>query len=249
MYVEINGVTIRSLGDSAIILQIGNEVNLENHQKVVNIVDLMEAEPFKGFIEAVPGYNNLTVYYDPVTVLNRYKEQNDKTSFEIVSELMIDYVNKTQNSSTTKNRLIEIPVVYGEEFGPDLEFVAKYNDITPEEVIQFHTEKDYLVYMIGFAPGFPYLASVNKRIATPRKKTPRPKIPAGAVGIAGEQTGMYPLESPGGWQIIGQTPIDLFTPESSPPTLLQTGDKVRFIPISKEEYLLYKEQKNEHKNT
>lgn len=249
MLVEQNGFEIRSLGDSALIMQVGNDINEKTHQRIVNIINLMEAEPFEGFIEAVPGYNNITVYYDPITVLFHYKHNENKTSFNFVSDILFDYVNRTKNKAAAKSRLIEIPVIYGDEFGPDLEYVAKYNNITPEKVIELHTEKDYLVYMIGFAPGFPYLAGIHKSIATPRKKKPRPKIPAGSVGIAGEQTGMYPLDSPGGWQIIGQTPIDLFTPESSTPTLLQSGDQVRFIPITKDEYLAYKEKNYERQNS
>lgn len=245
MIVEKDGITIRALGDSALVVQLDNEINVQTHQKIVTIIDLMEAEPFNGFIEAVPGYNNLTVFYDPITVL-LHEQKTNQTAFHFVSSYMLNYVNKTKSKSSINHRLIEIPVLYGEEFGPDLEYVAKYNNITPEKVIELHTEKDYLVYMIGFAPGFPYLADVHKNISTPRKEKPRPKIPAGSVGIAGEQTGMYPLESPGGWQIIGQTPIELFTPEQSPPTLLQSGDKIRFIPITEDEYEAYKEKNNEH---
>ncbi|MBO1911088.1 5-oxoprolinase subunit PxpB, partial [Microvirga sp. 3-52] len=116
--------------------------------------------------------------------------------------------------------------------GPDLEYVAKSNNLSIEEVIQIHSENEYLVYMIGFAPGFPFLGGMDKRIATPRKETPRLTIPSGSVGIAGKQTGVYPLETPGGWQIIGRTPLDLFLPDMSPPTLLEAGDKIRFMPVS-----------------
>lgn len=234
--------TVHSLGDSALVIQLDKGISSTIHNKIVNIVDLLETEPFEGFIEAVPGYNNVTVFYDPFTVRMKNQKSRDKTAFKMVSAFMLNYVKKSEDKLSTKKNLVEIPVIYGERFGPDLEYVAKYNDITPEEVIELHTKKDYLVYMIGFAPGFPYLADIDKKIATPRKEKPRPRIPAGSVGIAGEQTGMYPLETPGGWQVIGQTPVELFTPKSSPPTLLKAGDEIRFVPITEEEYLSYKEK-------
>jgi len=240
---EQQSVDIRPLGDSALVIQLESEINSVTHNKVINIVNLLENDPFDGFIEAVPGYNNVTVFYDPVTIHRNNQQHSYQTSFEKASASMKYYIEKLKKQESVKKRLVEIPVLYGERFGPDLEYVAKYNDITPDKVIELHTKKDYLVYMIGFAPGFPYLGEVDKKIATPRKSKPRLRIPAGSVGIAGEQTGMYPLESPGGWQVIGQTPVDLFTPQSSPPTLLKYGDEIRFIPITEAEYVSYKEKK------
>lgn len=137
--------------------------------------------------------------------------------------------------------VIEIPVCYGEEFGPDLEFVANHNGLTPEEVIRIHSSAEYLVYMVGFAPGFPYLGGMPEAIAAPRRPSPRLAIPAGSVGIAGKQTGVYPIETPGGWQIIGRTPIALFVPDSNPPTILASGDRICFRPISRQEYMERKE--------
>lgn len=242
MIMEQQSVHIRLLGDSAIVIQLGEDINRAMHNKIVNIIELLETEPFEGFIEAVPAYNNITVFYDPVTVYLNNKSSNE-TAFEKVTAFMMNYIKKAKNKLSTKKRLVEIPVMYGEKFGPDLNYVAKFNNITPEKVIELHTKKDYLVYMIGFAPGFPYLADLDNRIATPRKEKPRLSIPAGSIGIAGEQTGMYPLETPGGWQVIGRTPVDLFTPKSFPPTLLKSGDEIRFIPITENEYLSYKEKK------
>lgn len=241
MFLEQQGIYIRSLGDSALVIQLGEEINTFIHNKIMNIVVLLETRPFAGFIEAVPGYNNITVYYDPVAVHFHNQNNFKETAFEKVSASMMDYVKKSENKSSVNKRKVNIPVMYGERFGPDLEYVAKFNNITPEKVIELHTKKDYLVYMLGFAPGFPYLADLDKKIATPRKTKPRPSIPTGSVGIAGEQTGMYPLESPGGWQVIGQTPVNLFTPKSSPPTLLKPGDEIRFVPMTEDEYLSYKE--------
>lgn len=243
MNVIENDIAIHSLGDSAMVVQLGEGINPMIHHKIINIVDLLEAHPFEGFIESIPGYNNLTVHYDPFEVQQHHHQPNTlQTSFDIVSSLMRHYVKKAETRSSIKNNLVEIPVLYGGEYGPDLEYVADFNQITPDEVIELHTKKDYLVYMIGFAPGFPYLGNIDKKIAAPRKKKPSQNISAGSVGIAGEQTGIYSLHSPGGWQIIGQTPVELFKPASSPPTLLKPGDEIRFIPITKEEFIDYKEQ-------
>lgn len=245
MKVKKGEVYIRPLGDSALVIQLGDEISSTLHNKIINLVHIIEQESFKGFIEVVPGYNNVTVFYDPVTIRLNNKRNKEKTAFDIVSALIMNNVKKIETKSAVKKRLIEIPVLYGDHCGPDLKYVAEFNGITMEKVIELHTKQDYLVYMIGFAPGFPYLGDVDKKIATPRKEKPSPKIPAGSVGIAGEQTGIYSLDSPGGWQVIGQTPVDLFNPKSSPPTLLESGDEIRFIPITQEEYQLYKEKNND----
>jgi inhibitor of KinA len=147
--------------------------------------------------------------------------------------------SKLENEQTEKelaHRTVSIPVCYGGEYGPDLEYVARHHNLTPEEVISIHSEGEYLAYMIGFAPGFPFLGGLSEKIATPRRPSPRTSIPAGSVGIAGMQTGVYPISTPGGWQLIGQTPVKLFLPKQNPPSLLQAGDIVKFEPISKEEY-------------
>jgi inhibitor of KinA len=135
-----------------------------------------------------------------------------------------------------ESRVVEIPVHYGGESGPDLDIVAKHNGLTPEEVVAIHSNGHYFVNMIGFAPGFPYIGGMSEKIATPRKSSPRLKIPAGSVGIAGKQTGIYPIETPGGWQIIGKTPLQLFRPDHDPPSLLKAGDKICFKPITLKEF-------------
>src|SRR5699024_9245062 len=161
--------------------------------------------------------------------------------YETVNKMMLNYMRKMERIVTMERRTVQIPVLYGGIYGPDLAHVAKINGITEQEVIQIHSAPKYLVYMIGFAPGFPFLGGMDQRIAAPRKDSPRSKIPSGSVGIAGEQTGIYPLETPGGWQIIGRTPLDLFLPASSS-TLLKPGDTLRFVAISHEEYLERKEE-------
>ncbi len=143
-------------------------------------------------------------------------------------------------------RVVSIPVCYGGDFGPDLEYVAHHNNISPQEVIEIHSGNEYSVYMIGFSPGFPYLGGMSEKISAPRRSSPRLIIPAGSVGIAGKQTGIYPIETPGGWQIIGRTPIKLFRPDEESPSLLQAGDKIKFTPISYPEFMKWEEQKNDN---
>lgn len=235
--------TFRPLGDSALVIQLSNKVNSTIHSKVITLVELLEAEPFDGFIEAMPGYNNVTVFYDPFIVHLKNQDNSHKTSFKKVSVYMERYMDLLEEKEISAHKLVKIPVLYGGKSGPDLDLVAKHNGISQQDVIDLHTNKDYLVYMIGFAPGFPYLGEVDQRIATPRKSKPRPKISAGSVGIAGEQTGMYSLDSPGGWQVIGKTPVNLFIPNEESPTLLKSGDKIRFIPITEDEYLAYETDK------
>jgi inhibitor of KinA len=213
------------LGDSAIIIQFDNNITLDTHRKVSTLAACLQENPFPGMVEYVPAFTTITVYYNPV-----YRSYKDVcfTLEQIGSAL------ETTPGETP--RTIEIPVCYGGEFGPDLQFVAEQNGLTTDEVVQIHSGREYLVYMIGFAPGFPYLGGMSERIQAPRRSSPRLTIPAGTVGIAGMQTGVYPIETPGGWQIIGRTPEALFRPNEGSPSLLQTGDLVRFRPISHKEY-------------
>jgi inhibitor of KinA len=225
------------LGDSAVIIQFGNNITLENHQKVRVLAAHLEDKPFPGMIEFVPAFTTVTIYYNPLVLT--YKDACS-TIKHIMDDLEI--------GAPSEPRTIEIPVCYGGDFGPDLEYVAEHNGLTVDEVIQIHSGAEYLVYMIGFAPGFPYLGGLSERIQAPRRSTPRLRIPAGSVGIAGMQTGVYPIETPGGWQLIGRTPVPLFRPNDSSPSLLQAGDIVRFRPISQQEYEEWKEGGNEHKS-
>lgn len=235
--------TVHPLGDSALVVHLGEGIDPIIHEKVKHLSLLLESNPFPGFIEAVPSYNSLTVYYHPTAVRSLTAAQKKKSPYQMVSSFVTELLKKMSTFHKNEQRLLDIPVVYGGEYGPDLEHVAYHNGLSIEEVIHIHSSADYLVYMIGFAPGFPFMGGMDENIATPRKDSPRLAITPGSVGIAGKQTGIYPLETPGGWQIIGRTPLDLFLPEGSPPTLLQSGDKVRFIPISPEEFASYKEGK------
>lgn len=235
MIQQNEAISIKPLGDSALVVQLDSVVNEETHEKVMCFMQAVNRKPFKGFLEAVPTYTNVTIFYDPFEVHQAY--ECDATVFETVSSLVKGYTMQIGHNNKGKARLIEIPVLYGGEYGPDLAHVAAINNLTEEEVIELHTGSEYLVYMLGFAPGFPFLGGMDERIVAPRKRTPRAKIPAGSVGIAGKQTGIYPFDSPGGWQIIGRTPVDLFLPHQSPPTLIQPGDRLRYVPMSYEEYV------------
>jgi inhibitor of KinA len=218
------------LGDSAVIIQFGSQISLDIHRMVNACAARLEKEPFPGMVEIVPAFTTVTVYYDPLQL-----------SFREVCSALEPIVTDLDDIKTNTPRIVEIPVCYGGEFGPDLLFVAEHNGLTAEEVIQIHSSGEYLVYMIGFAPGFPYLGGMSERIGAPRRQVPRLSIPAGTVGIAGMQTGVYPIETPGGWQMIGRTPVPLFRPTHSTPSLLQSGDIVHFHPISQKEFQEWKE--------
>ena len=218
-------LTFEPLGDRALVVHLGNGIDLSTFRAVRSLVAQLAATPPDGMVEFVPAFTTITIYYDPL----RTTEEHLRSSLgELSAEL--------DSLPTPEPRIVEIPVCYGGEFGCDLEFVAQQAGLAPGEVVAIHAEGEYLVHMIGFAPGFPYLGGMSPRIAAPRRSSPRLKIPAGSVGIAGDQTGIYPLETPGGWQLIGRTPLALFHPEQDPPTLLQAGDVVRFRSITPEQF-------------
>ncbi|MDR6878476.1 5-oxoprolinase subunit PxpB [Bacillus sp. 3255] len=236
------------VGDAAIALTLGTGIDLSTLDLVQQVSAYLEKHPFDGFMELVTAYTTITIYYDCVAVYRHHtdKEQLRKQENEADELLPYEIVQRhiqaclegfqptPQGSSGSGTDVMEIPVCYGGEFGPDLDEVAAYHHVTAETIIQLHTAHIYPVYMIGFAPGFPYLGGLPDGLATPRKPAPRERIPAGSVGIGGAQTGIYPLETPGGWQIIGRTPLALFRPEHEVPSLLRAGDRVRFVPITPE---------------
>lgn len=227
------------LGDSAIVITFGNEIKYDTHKKIKTFMNSIENEPFIGFIECVPAYTNLTIFYDPLAVYHEHKKRKRAefvSPFEVVCSTIKKKLQHVKVDKELTHRIVSIPVCYGGEYGPDLEYVASHNHLTTDEVIDIHSKGEYLAYMIGFAPGFPFLGGLSEKIATPRRSTPRTTIPAGSVGIAGMQTGVYSISTPGGWQLIGQTPTKLFLPNENPPSLLQAGDIVKFYPISHQEY-------------
>jgi len=220
-----------TLSDRALTVHLGDQIDTVTFQAVRSLSRQLEATPPVGMFEFVPAFTTVSIYYDPL-----------RTSGAELTSLITDLVTVRDAAIDSQPRVVEIPVCYGGEFGSDLEFVAKHAKLTPQEVIEIHAGADYLVHLIGFAPGFPYLGGMSARIAAPRRSSPRLKIPAGSVGIAGDQTGIYPLETPGGWQLIGRTPLALFRPQQEPPTLLQAGDIVRFRPITPQKFRELAEQ-------
>lgn len=200
---------------------------METSKKIRHFSSLLEQSKGTEIKEWVPSYIALTIYYDPY-----------KITYQEIKTRIEGLWRKLEGGNVPlAKRMVRIPVCYGGEFGPDLEYIANFHSLSIEEVISIHTQREYFVYMLGFNPGFPYLGGMNKKIATPRLSTPRAQVIEGSVGIAGEQTGIYPLTSPGGWQIIGRTPMRLFAPEKQAPFLLKSGDYLIFQKITKEEYL------------
>ncbi|MBC5992022.1 5-oxoprolinase subunit PxpB [Pontibacter cellulosilyticus] len=229
---ELLPIQLFPLGEKAVLLQFEEEVSEHTHAKIQAVARYLDLHPTPGMIEYVPAYTTLTVYYDPWLL----SEKGKIDPYDKIVTMLQEVLSKAKEQKTDKRTPVEIPVCYGGDFGPDLQEVAEYNNLSTENVIELHSKNTYLVHMIGFAPGFPYLGGMDKRIATPRKKEPRTMIPKGSVGIAGEQTGIYPIETPGGWQLIGRTPLVLFDPEREQPSLLKAGDQVKFVPVSEKEF-------------
>ncbi len=214
------------LGDGALTIEFGNEISIELNNQVLRAAKFFAENSFAGFEEIVPAYSSLTIFYDVWKVRRNFQEFS--TAFEAVKSFVENALKNTNNLQLKEPRSIKIPVCFDKEFAPDLDFVATSNILTSEKVIEIFLDKTYRVFMLGFLPGFSYMGEVDERISMPRKRTPRTKVPKGSVGIARKQTGIYSLESPGGWQIIGKTNIELFTPKVETPTILQAGDSVKF---------------------
>ncbi|NMW86099.1 5-oxoprolinase subunit PxpB [Peptoniphilus sp. AGMB00490] len=222
MYDKIKFLTA---GDSAIVMEFGNTIEKKINAKISAVVENLKEKKIDGILDILPTYRSILINYDPV-----------KISYGEMVEILKGLNKSNKDNKSDEVRLIEIPTLYGREYGPDIEFVAENANLSVDEVIKIHSGTDYLVYMMGFMPGFTYLGGLDERIVTPRLKSPRLKIEAGSVGIAANQTGMYPLESPGGWQLIGRTPLKLYDDTKEPPVFIQAGDYIRYVPITKEEY-------------
>jgi len=224
-----NRPVYRIMGDRSLIVEIGDRISPEINRRVSALALFLEENPIDGIIDIVPAYRSVLIIYEPLTTdVRKLKKGIDEMQEEVVAIHLPEPVT------------IEMPVVYGGKHGPDLEWVAQYHKITPEEVIRLHTATTFHVYMIGFTPGFPYMGELPESLETPRKETPRTAIPEGSVGIAQRQTGIYPVVSPGGWQIIGRSPLNLFNPNQNPPALLKAGDKVKFSQIDEEVFRHWK---------
>jgi len=225
--------SIFPLGDSALTIDFGNIISEDINKKVLQLFHHLKAVANKNIVDLVPAYSSLTVYYDVA-----FLHHSDKTAFEAITEILEECLSRTLNIPEKQNKYFDIPVCYSKKFGIDLNYLSDQNHLLIEEIIEIHTSKIYKVYMLGFLPGFTYMGEVDQRISIARKPTPV-KLLAGAVGIAGRQTGIYPLESPGGWQIIGRTPTKVFRKENKCPVLFYPGDEVKFHSISEDEFENY----------
>lgn len=220
-------VRMLSAGERGLVVELGAAIDPRVNARVRALGRALAARMAAEGIEVVPTYRSLLVIHDPLRLPRARLRRR-------IEELLRELPEAEEESDS--GRVVHVPACYGGAFGPDLEEVARLHGLSPDEVAALHSECTYLVHMLGFTPGFPYLGGMAGRIATPRLATPRPRVPAGSVGIAGEQTGIYPLESPGGWRIIARTPLRLFDPGRDQPFLLAAGDRVRFTPVGPEEY-------------
>ena len=206
------------LGDSALLVRLGDEIDITINQRIHALAALINGHPMEGIIETVPAYGTLLIHYDPLIL-----------AYSKVRQWVRSKLEQTQDVKPGTPRRIEVPVKYGGEHGPDLEAVAEYHGLQVADVIRIHSERIYTIYMMGFMPGFPYMGKLDDSIVTPRLEVPRTHVPAGSVAIAGSQTGIYPLTSPGGWRLIGHTSLSLFDAHADIPFLFSPGDEVKFI--------------------
>ena len=214
-------------GDQAVVVELGDDISPETNRRVRDLTVAVDAAAIAGVYDLMPTYRSLLIYYDPLA-----------TSYSGLLQKLETIEKNLNETSLERPQVVRIPTLYGGEHGPDLEFVAQNAGISTDEVVDIHSGADYLIYMMGFSPGFPYLGGLSDKLHTPRLGTPRTEIPAGSVGIAESQTGVYPVASPGGWRLIGRTPVKMFDQEKEPPSLLAAGDYIRFVPLTDEEEYL-----------
>ena len=222
---EIRYPRILPAAECSIIVEFGNEISNEINALISGFTSAL-GDSIPGIVEVIPTFRSALITYDPRVI-----------NYELLCRLVKEKLGTISARSQEKKRIVEIPVCYGGKHGPDLSFVAKHAGLSKKEVIRIHSSRSYLIYMLGFQPGFPYLGGLDPRIFTPRLQSPRTLIPAGSVGIGGEQTGLYPVASPAGWQIIGTTPVRAYNPHKEPAIPYEAGDHIRFVPISEEEFL------------
>lgn len=214
----------RLLGDRGLLVELGDDIHPRINQKVRKLYMGTKGHRIQGLKDLVPSYRSLLVVYDPLIISLTSLKSRINEIWSALSDVRLP-----------DPRTVEIPVVYGGEYGPDLQWIADYHRMTPQDVIRLHTQPTYQVYMIGFMPGYPYMGEIPNALVTPRRKTPRTHVPKGSVAIAQKQTGVYPFTSPGGWQILGRTPVQLFDSLRKPPSLLEMGDRVKFYAVAPEE--------------
>lgn len=218
-------VRFHPASDQSLLIYFGQQISLEFHHQVVKILRLLESEPVAGIRNLHPGYCSLLVKFDGL-----------KTTHKELEEILHTYLERIEDIPFPQPRQMEIPVCYGGECGPDLNDVSSTHGLSPAQVIELHASATYFVYFLGFVPGFAYLGGLPEALVTPRLTTPRAKVPAGSVGIAGSQAGVYPFATPGGWRLLGRTPINMFRRNRRDMSFLSIGDRVRFVPISRERF-------------
>jgi KipI family sensor histidine kinase inhibitor len=211
--------------DQTLLVHFGPEISLTTHRQIVSFLKLLEAEPVEGILNLHPAYGSVLVKFDALRF----------THLEMESRFA-PYLSRLNEVSLPEPRRREVPVCYGAEYGPDLPELARLHKIKEEEVVHLHSSAEYIVYFLGFVPGFAYLGGLPRELETPRLASPRKKVPAGSVAIGGNQTGVYPISTPGGWRLIGRTPISLFRPEADEKSYLSIGDRVAFVPITSERF-------------
>ena len=212
-------------GDSSVLIVFGDTISAETNQRITATVKLIKDARIEGIVDMIPAFVSLLINYNPLVI-----------SYDALHRRLEKLLKTETRAEESAKRVWEIPVCYGGKFGPDLENIAAHAQLSPEEVIALHTSRDYLIYMLGFLPGFCYLGGLDERIHTPRLSTPRLRIPAGSVGIGGSQTGIYPMDSPGGWQLMGMTPVKTYDPAREVPILVQAGEYIRFVRIDEAEF-------------
>ncbi len=222
----MNDISFLTCGDSAVTVELSKEINEDTNKLIRYISSSLDEKRPRGVIESVPAFCSVTVYFDPF-----------KTSRERLEKAICRIIADYKPSADNCGRLFRIPVCYEGELSPDMESVCAHTGLSRDEVIKLHTSPEYLIYMLGFLPGFAYLGGLDKRLETPRLETPRTLIPEGSVGIGGKQTGIYPLASPGGWRLIGRTPVKVYSPHRDEPILYRAGDRIKFYPITYDEFV------------
>ena len=215
----------QSASDRSLLVQFADSISLDAHRQVTRLLRLLQSEPLAGVCNLHPAYCSLLVKFDPL----QWRESD-------LEAILRQYLARLEELPALEPSVIEIPACYGGEFGPDLEDVAAHNGITPAQAIELHSSADYVVYFLGFVPGFAYLGGLPSALATPRLAAPRRAVPAGSIAIAGNQTAVYPFSTPGGWRLIGRTPLVMFQPNRENMSLLAIGDHVRFRPIGSADF-------------
>ena len=228
-----SGCVIAPLGDRALVIEFGQRVDRAISARAQALTQQLLREPIAGVTDVVPAFTTVALHYRPEAFAGGEAPHAPYAQLRALVEAILARGVALEQAST---RVVEVPVCYGGDCGADLAEVAAACGLTPDELITLHAASPHVVFMLGFAPGFPYMGGLDARLAVPRRATPRTNVPAGSVAIARDQSAIYPLEAPGGWNLIGRTPLRLFNPAAQPPCLLQPGDEVRFVPISREQF-------------